>query len=361
MKRENSDITIMVVARQAGTAHAFASLIEEFGKTGITVRTYAFLQAHTVFGSHGIDSLLIDRFEDFAGINTQAPSLLLTGTSECAAKDNLFWEWARDRCVPTLAFVDSWVSYWQRFSDTSKGPQKFNCTPGLIGVIDRFMYDRMIENGCPEDLLVITGNPAFDRLHGYVSAQRQGIRSAYGDHYILFIGEPHNRDLFGDDEKAVRGYTEAEVLELTAKALDSMQGLGGVLLYRPHPRGCSAEVASIITQRRDIIMDTCDFDTRDMVSCASGIVGMTSMPLFEASIMGVPAISIQPNKKTSFDIIDHCSKIPIVTSPELPAVCRAIQNAFSSAPMGRNLAKSTLYDVIRSIVSCEAVDARNTV
>lgn len=351
----------MVVARQAGSAHAFAPLIEESGKAGLTVRTYAFLHAHKVFVSHGIESLLIDQFDDFAGIDTQAPSLLLTGTSESAAKDNLFWEWARDRGVPTLAFVDSWVSYWQRFSDTSKGPERFNCTPGLIGVIDRFMYERMIENGCQEDLLVITGNPAFDRLHGYVSAQRQGIRSAYGEHYVLFIGEPHNRDLFGDDEKAARGYTEAEVLELTAKALDSMQGFGGVLLYRPHPRGCSAEVESIITQRRDIIMDACDFDTRDMVSCASGIVGMTSMPLFEASLMGVPAISIQPNKKMSFDIIDHCSKIPIVTSPELPAVGRAMQNALSSAPAARNLAKSTLYDVVRSIVRGGPEEARDTV
>lgn len=351
----------MIVARQAGSANAFSPLIEEFGKSGLAVRTYAFMHAHRVFASQGIESVMIDRFEDFIAMGITAPSFLLTGTSECVAQDNLFWEWARDMGVPSLAFVDSWVSYWQRFSDTGKGQERFNCTPGLIGVIDRFMYDRMVENGCREDLLVITGNPAFDRLHGYVSVHGESIRAAYGEHFVLFIGEPYNRGLFGEDEKAVRGYTEAEVLELAAKALHEIRGDSGVLVYRPHPRGCSEEITTIITKRRDIIMDACDFDTRDMVSCARGVVGMTSMPLFEASVMGVPAISIQPNKKMSFDIIDHCSEIPVVTSRELPEVCRAMQNALSSVPKAHTFVKSNLYDVVRSILRLEPGDARDTV
>ena len=343
--------SIIIVARQAGTANAFLPLFEQFRESNFNVKTFAFIHAHTIFSNRNIDSTLIERFDDSVFSSIPQPSMLLSGTSEFAEEDNLFWQWAKSKGIPALAFVDSWVSYWQRFTPSKLGHDRFSCTPDFIAVIDPFMFNRMVEYGCDHNLLIITGNPAFDSLLNYVPKDRENIRRKYGKDYFLFIGEPYNNRVFGGNEKEVLGYTEAEVLMLTANALEILEGQKLKLVFRPHPRGGhSSETHEIIDHHTTIVQDTGEFTSHDLVSCSKAVFGMTSMLLYEASVMGLPVISIQPNGKLSSDLISCCHTIPVVTETGAEHLCSEIKTMLSVNLERPDIQKSTLCDVIRSIV-----------
>jgi hypothetical protein len=352
MRQHKESKSIVVVARQAGSANAFVPLFREFQESNFRVHTFAFTHAHKIFASNKIDATLIERFEPSLFGDLSEPSFLLTGTSEYADEDDRFWQWAKSRGIPSLAFVDSWVSYWQRFTPSGVVQKRFSITPDLIGVIDRFMYDRMVDSGCDEKLLIVTGNPAFDCLRRYVPREQKDIVGTYGEDYVLFIGEPFNNRLHVGNEKDVLGYTEAEVLRVTADAVQMMEGEKFKLVVRPHPRsGCTDEIKSIIDSHSNIVVDAEKFNSRDLVACGKAVVGMTSMLLYEASLMGVPAISIRPNKKLSSDVIDCSSKIPVVTSSRIDDVLVGMTKILSAKPEPLNTENSKLCDAIRSIVN----------
>ena len=349
MRQQKESKSVVVVARQAGSANAFVPLFSEFKESNFRVHTFAFTHAHKIFASNKINAILIEEFDASFFNAIPKPSLLLTGTSEYAAEDDRFWQWARSMGVPSLAFVDSWVSYWQRFTPRGVVQNRFSITPDLIAVIDRFMYDRMVDSGCDDKLLIVTGNPALDDLPHYVSRDREDIVGTYGANYILFIGEPFNNRLYGGNEKDVLGYTEAEVLRVTANAIELMEGGKFKLVFRPHPRGgCTGEIESIIDSHGTAVVDAGKFNSRDLVACAKAVVGMTSMLLFEASLMGVPAISIQPNKKLFSDVIDGSSGIPVVIRSD--DVRSEMEKILCAKHEPRSAAKSTLCDAIRFIV-----------
>ncbi|MGO9952142.1 MAG: hypothetical protein ACLPN1_08010 [Dissulfurispiraceae bacterium] len=350
MKQQKKNKTIIVVARQAGTANAFIPLLEEIHERDFNVKTFAFAHAHKLFAENKISSTLIERFDNSTLSDVNEPSLLLTGTSEFSDEDNLFWQWARSKKIPSMAFVDSWVSYWQRFTPAENALNRFLYTPDFIAVLDQFMYDRMVQNGCDKKLLVITGSPAFDDLRDYVPKEKENIIRKHGDNYFLFIGEPFNSVTFGGSEKDTRGYTEMEVLALTAEVLKYIGQQQFKLVFRPHPRGGhSDDVHSLINRSSNIVLET-GFTSRDLVACAKTVVGMTSMLLFEASVMGIPAISIQPNKKKSSDVIDYCSNIPVVISSQTKEVSREMIKILSAKSELKHTPKSTLSTAICRIL-----------
>jgi hypothetical protein len=214
------------------------------------------------------------------------------------------------------------------------------------------MYDRMIGSGCDEKFLIITGNPAFDCLPQYVPIEKKEIFDIYGEDYVLFIGEPFNKRLLCGDEKDVLGYTEAEVLKVTADALQVMEEVKYKLVFRPHPRGgCPGEIQAVINSHSNIDYDAGIFYSRDLVACARAVVGMTSMLLYEASVMGVPAISIRPNKRLSSDLIDCCSKIPVETSFRIDDVVMSLRQILSAKSESRPICKSSLFDAICASLS----------
>jgi len=351
MRQQKDSKSIVVVARQAGSANAFVPLLKQFREGNFRVHTFAFVHAYGIFTKNKIDAALIEEFDTSLFSDISEPSILLTGTSECADEDHRFWQWAKSRGIPSLAFVDSWVSYWQRFTPSGVAQQRFSLMPNLIGVIDRFMYDRLVDNGCDEKLLIITGNPAFDCLRQYVPREQEDIVGTYGEDYVLFIGEPFNNKSLGENEKEVLGYTEAEVLRMTANAMQMIEGEKLKLVVRPHPRGgCTGEIKSIIDSHSNIVVDAGRFNSRDLVACGKAVVGMTSMLLYEASLMGVPAISIRPNTKLISDVIDCCSNIPVVTSSRIDDVLGGMRKILSTKPEPGNITNSTLCDAIRSRV-----------
>jgi hypothetical protein len=316
MKQKTANKKIVIVARQAGSARAFVTLIKKMKVEGWFVIVLAFEHAKKVFDDENINSILIDSFNKAVPVlNIHYDArVLLSGTSEYAFEDSLFWDWSRTNEIPSIAFVDSWVNYWQRFTSDGIEKKKFNLTPDKIAVIDKLMQSRMIEFGCDKEKLIITGNPAFEVLSGYRTKNESEIFHLYSD-YILFIGEPFNKDFYKGTEKDILGYTEAEVLSFVLDAvvyLNQTYGKAFRLVYKPHPRGmCSEDVKTILKKKNISIADNSLY-SYDLVACSKAVVGMTSMLLYEAMIMGRVVISYSPDEKVRSDIINQQNGIVVV-------------------------------------------------
>jgi len=352
MRERAANSSIIVVARQAASASAFLPLFEKLRQRDFHVCAFAFTHAHRVFSSHQVDAILVQGFDRVLFDGIDEPSLLLTGTSEYADEDHRFWEWARSAGIPSLAFVDSWVAYSERFTPARERHRRCSLTPDRIAVTDRLMYDRMIESGCDERLLVITGNPAFDVLRGYVARERDAIVRSYGENYVLFVGEPFNAAVYGGTEKEVLGYTEAETLSLVANTLQAMQGETLKLVFRPHPRSADADgIRSVVGSRSNIVMDTGKFDARDLAACSRAVVGMTSLLLRESWVMGVPTLSVRPNAKLPSDVI---SGIPAVTAGTGDDLRAGLSGTLAGRRLPKDTPRSTLYDTMVSMISREA-------
>src|SRR5439155_25642529 len=127
---------VLTVARDAGAANALARVVRALNGDGlVTTRVIGYRHAEAVFRSFDLpvwathdDGATADVAERI--LTAENPDFVLTGTSMRPQRDSAFWSAARARGIPTLAVVDHWAHYWERFSDP-EGP-RFDYLPDTI-------------------------------------------------------------------------------------------------------------------------------------------------------------------------------------------------------------------------------------
>lgn len=313
MTPKTSNKKIIIIARQAGAARAFVSLIGQLKAENWDIVALVFENARNVFESENLECKLIKSFNNALPIlNVHFNAvILLSGTSENADEDSLFWVWAKTHKITSIAFVDSWVHYWQRFTSNGNEKSKFDLVPDKIAVIDNLMHKKMKKFGCNKGRLVITGNPAFDKLIGYKTQNEFEIQNQFGEYY-LFVGEPFNEVVYGGKEREILGYTENEVLSIVLDSIEILRQKSGhkfQLVYKPHPRGINSKEVMALLKDKNIKIANTTFSPYDLCVCSNAVVGMTSILLYEAMLMGCKVISLRLGKKIENDIIDHQKRI----------------------------------------------------
>lgn len=328
MDLEKASKNIIVVVRQAATANAFIPVLKKALEAGICPCLFAFESGFKILS---MDFPAVRLIKDVQCTlseldETKNPSLLLTGTSEYAGEDNYFWRWARRKKIPSIAYVDSWTYYWQRFSSQTAGKEKFDLMPDFVAVIDELMRSRMKEYGCDEKKLIVTGNPVFDVINDFrqkeVPEIKELVKKKLGSQYIMFVGEPFNGKVFDGKEKESLGYTESEVLGMVIDAFEAFGRKTGVkytLAYKSHPRAAvSLEVKSLVesySANNFVSLVVSELPSYDLVANSKMVIGMTSQLLHEAMLMGANVLSIQPGKKRVNDVVDGFSGIKLLISP----------------------------------------------
>tara|TARA_R110002072_G_scaffold243304_7_gene402285 strand:+ start:1394 stop:2464 length:1071 start_codon:yes stop_codon:yes gene_type:complete len=235
----------------------------------------------------------------------------------CEARHPTFWDPARDVLfyatsvtdmaapliardaqaagVPIVHVLDNWSTYARRL----ELPDGTRVIPDAYCVMDALAAQRAIEDGVPADILHVTGHPGLAQLADEAAQSRAAQPGAPVQ--ILFVSEPVARDSMA---VRPRGYDEAQVSALFAQAL-SAQALSGQravvphVHICPHPREDRAEVA----QRWQALADAHGLQTsivppqavRERLHGAHLVVGMTSILLYEAWLLGKPVLSLQPN------------------------------------------------------------------
>lgn len=304
---ERSGEAILAIAGDAGGASAVAPVVARLRASGRPVTALAYRQARSVWAGQGIAYIELSEAKDQTTVSgwlhSAKPTLVLTGTSVNGVDlEKQFIAAATRSNVPSVAVLDFWSNYRPRFAD-QRGDLTY--LPDRVAVMDTQARSEMIAEGFPPERLVVTGQPAFDCLAAVrvrsTPAARAELRNALGvrerQRMVLFASQPLAA-LWGNDPSVEShpGYTEQTVLDLLCAALSRIvlrRGGAITLVVRPHPREGVIDLSRFESAPVRVISDS-THDGRQMALAADLVVGMTTVLLVEACLLGCVTVSLQP-------------------------------------------------------------------
>ncbi len=254
-------------------------------------------------------------------IETERPQILLTGTSRVRSLEKELTLLGRKIGIKSLAVLDYWSNYWQRFSNLITN-NRFEYIPDRIAVMDNLAKDEMIAEKFHPDIIRVTGNPHFDEIvtlrNKYTSDQLINIRTNLSISMkaivVTFVSETNSLD-YGTsaEQKGILGeylgYTEADSLKGLLSAMISISEQNKdkdfMLIVKLHPREEKSPFNPDRLPRNLSFRVIKKHDPRELVMISDIVVGMASALIFEAGIMGKQVISYQPNLRTKDNAIGN--------------------------------------------------------
>jgi hypothetical protein len=228
-----------MVARQAGTAAAFAPLAKALHLDATSV--YAYPPAAAIFEREGVLFAPVTGFQDaMPSLSASRHGMLLTGTSLAVADDARWWSWARARSMTSMAFVDQWCNYRERFV-LEGSLLHAGALPDRVVVVDEVAAKRMVQAEFPPHQIVVAGTPALDRWFDVgdtvVDALAAVFRGPVGALLVLYVCEPDPAHWTSPGSSMLdRGFqARIEALGKAAEAVAATRNRGVKILVKPHP------------------------------------------------------------------------------------------------------------------------------
>ncbi len=286
--------SVFSVLGDRGGAEAVLPVLESLAARGTRVTTVAWGPARALLRDRGLASLslaptLAPRAV-LAALESARATALVTGTSWGDDRpEPPFLTAARELGVPSLAVLDFWSNYAERFAGG---------LPDEIAVMDQRARHEAIAAGLPPERITVTGNPHYERLldrfDGFGHSARLAFRERVGlsrrDTAVLFVSQPLGA-LYGDR----LGWTETEVLTAVRAGLERVaEWLGHrlVLAIRPHPR--DPALPKLDSSDRVLVRPALDHDAMAWALTTDLVVGMTSAVLVQAALLGARVVAIRP-------------------------------------------------------------------
>ncbi len=218
--------------------------------------------------------------------------IVFTATSYPADTEISLWRTARGLRKPTVALLDFWSNYIERFTDPSNGKVLW---PDKILVMDEMAKKGLIKCNAPAECIEITGQPFLERrIKDFSSGRISGETGSKGLN-IMFISQP----LHKMPSARECGYDEFKVLDCIKEALNSLVEINGFrpnLIIRTHPRESNRDL-KVYLDFSDIKFKW-SFDKENnpdkTIAKCQFILGMSSMLLIEAALANKSVVSIQP-------------------------------------------------------------------
>jgi hypothetical protein len=257
------------------------------------------------------------------------PDIVLIGTSENEDTYGLkLVEAARCRAITTVGVVDILANADRRFR--GRGQHALAFAPDLILTADAPTRQAFVALGHPAANVIATGHPHFDDVRtraralnaeGRDHARARCIPHAPADRSVcVFVSEVSTGlnpsqyrksdayTLHGDSTRVSR--TEIVLQEFLA-AVAGLPTKPYVVL-RLHPKNTREELADFVP-KFDAISE--GGNPLDIVFSADAVVGMSSMLLFEAALVGRPTLAILPRAvEASWLPAEAAGVVPIATT-----------------------------------------------
>jgi hypothetical protein len=318
---------IALVCEDAGPAAAWSPVVRELERRGHSLTVWATGRAEETFARTNIP---VKHFQE--SWLDMRPTVVITGTAGWGERiDARAIRAARDAGIPTLSYVDFWWRYAERF--THEAP--LDSLPDVIAVIDERMREGVAEAGIHDHLVVTTGSPLLDEACNFA------LLPPRHDAPLLFLSQPIEA-LYGPvgDAAHAMGYTERDALPIVAGVATDF---GLELRIRPHPREDAASLRGFVATLAAATVFSEDRTLEEDVEESRGVIGLTTMALAEAALMGRPTLSVQLSPHT-FVLPTFEAGLTVLAQDR-----SAVAGWVSSLLEGR-LARSTRYDASGSAV-----------
>lgn len=307
---------IMLLARDPGGANVIASIYNylkdnESYEVLIFGKDYA-LDKYKQFDISGQDIEDYCRTTDYSNlkafIERIAPHLIITGTSGDDFTEKYIWNLGKELKIDTVAVLDQWVNYGVRFSryslseiDLYRKCPTHDYLPSNIWVMDEYAKSQMVSEGIDGNIIRITGQPYFNHIISEYNKINNDINRHQENVQILFVSEPIS-EMYADKENgySALGYNEITVLECLLDNIKQIRNRAKRnidVVIRYHPKENNRKYDHIIEKNNGLngIKILVDSNRNGLKSIASSdlVVGMASIFLLEAKMVGKPMMSIQ--------------------------------------------------------------------
>lgn len=230
------------------------------------------------------------------------PTAVICGTTRYDSSDREAIALARTGGVPCVAVVDEWYNHLLRFSGQNLGkPPVF---PDAIAVPDELARCEAIAEGIPQEILHATGSPSLALISRLAEhwcklppEVPKELSRKDGATVVTFISETHSSDYGTAPGESgplgsFIGYTEQSVCR------SILQTLGGiprkfVFVYRPHPSESEYTEPMALPENIQFRLVPNAF-LHPLCYHSEMVIGMRSMAILEARMIGCRAASFQP-------------------------------------------------------------------
>lgn len=216
--------------------------------------------------------------------------------------------------IPVIHVLDNWSFYMGRLC--MDGQQAM--IPDLYAVMDVQASNDAVADGVPAECIKITGHPgmsdAATAMEMLLTQDVNKLKNIYGIPLeklsIAFVSEPFLQ-VMGADTSATGhvGFTEEEILTAFSEALQPYAKDVFVSLL-PHPKHDVSQVEASWQRVRGALDGQVLVlpEGRRILGMVSGVAGMISILLYEAWLVGMPVLSVQPgckiNSMRRFSVLD---------------------------------------------------------
>lgn len=304
----NGNTDILIFVEDPVAVNSVVDLPWALAERGVAAEIVAAGHAVDHLASFGVD------FAEHAGegaaamLDSARPRIVVGGTSENPDTQGLaLIAEARRRGLPSVGFVDGPATAEYRFRGRASEPLAF--APDWILVPDAISRRRYEALGHPGARIVDCGHPYFDRVReagraleaeGRNAVRARALPDAPRDRLVVvFLAEVSAGLIPGAFERgpdytlAGRGASDWRTQIVLEEVLDALAPIEPrpYVVLRLHPKNEDAEFQPY---RSEIDAVSRGGLAHEVVFAADLVIGMTSILLFEAALMGRPTISVIP-------------------------------------------------------------------
>lgn len=227
-------------------------------------------------------------------LGEQGPvDLVVTGTTHRDdLTDRLIWEACAERGIPTVCFLDGWLRPTERFE---MGGQFFR--PDCIVAVDRATARLLEDRGLARERVTALAHPHLGRIFAARKELLAGrertrarLRELFGRPFkelIVLASEPQTYIASLGVAYSENEFGEVELYEQVAGALDPARSRDRLTVVKLHPKEDGGSWAG---SGADLIKE--EIPALDLAAAADAVVGVKSMLLLEAVVLGRPVICL---------------------------------------------------------------------
>ena len=325
--REPPPNCLLVAARDPGAANVLTGFLSSWDSDlAGGVRIWSMGKATPLFATLGLPITEFDEdvaFDDLAeSWQAVGPAAVLTGSSHYTPFEAHLWTLSERDGIESLCWIDYWSHLGQRF--------RYGKPPRVVA-LDEGQAEQLTGHGFGRDRILVGGHPALRALARRSRVGRRPDRSD-GPLRCLFVSERFHGDV-SDGLIPDPGFDEVDSFRLVHEAAlaEAHGGRKITLTVKFHPYE--------ETERFRAVADRMPTDPRLELTFAPPaerlpallpdqdlVFGMCSIGLIEALLLGLPAKSVQPNRRGPEMFPPAASGyVPGETDPaRLVAQCRAL-------------------------------------